>query len=97
MDYTLYIIDYNIVDANILVGLGLLGALMLLSCSCCSAAPKATPLTIAEKNSKLAFMLMLILLEHKEDNRKYIKMAEGIGYDHIIGPCEFLDADSDSD
>lgn len=42
-------------------------------------------------------MLMLMLLENKGENRKYIKMAEGIGYDHIISTSEFIDSDSDSE
>jgi len=90
MDYTLYIIDLNVI-----LGMGLLGSMLMLTCCCRS--KKETCLTIAEKNSKLAFMLMLILLENKGENRKYIKMAEGIGYDHIISTAEFIDSESESD
>lgn len=90
MDYKLYI-----VDLNMLLGLGLLSSMLLLSCCCSRGSKKEATLTISEKNSKLAFMLMLILLENKVENRKYIKMAEGIGYDHIISTCEFQDSDSE--
>jgi hypothetical protein len=82
---------------NVILGLGLLSSMFMLSCCCSCRSKKETSLTIAEKNSKLAFMLMLILLENKGENRKYIKMAEGIGYDHIIDTSEFIDTDSDSE
>ena len=91
MDYTLFIIDMNVI-----LGLGLLSSMLMLSCCSCRSKRDLT-LTTAEKNSKLAFMLMLILIENKEENRKYIKVAEGIGYDHLISTCEFMDSDSDSE
>ena len=92
MDYTLYIIDLNVI-----LGMSLLGSMLMLSCCCSCRSKKETCLTIAEKNSKLAFMLMLMLLENKGENRKYIKMAEGIGYDHIISTSEFIESDSETD
>jgi hypothetical protein len=91
MEHPLYI-----VDVNVLLAAGTIGTLLLLSClCCCTTEQKDNPLVIAEKNAKLAFMLMLILLENKDDNRRYIKMAEGIGYDHIISSREFIESDSE--
>lgn len=50
---------------------------------------------IVERNSKLAFMLILLLLENKSANRKYIRMAEKIGYDHIINEGDLQPSDED--
>lgn len=39
---------------------------------------------INAKNSKLAFMLMMLLSVEPKLNTKYIQFAKNIGYDHII-------------
>jgi len=36
------------------------------------------------RNSKLAVMLIMLLLESPEENRNYIRLARSIGYDHLI-------------
>jgi hypothetical protein len=53
------------------------------------------PVNVEARNSRLAFMLMLLLMENKSINRKYIKMADSIGYDHIIGPTDLLESDTE--
>lgn len=52
---------------------------------------------VDERNSRLAFMLMLLLTENKKSNRKYIRMADSIGYDHIISPTDFDNSEYESD
>jgi hypothetical protein len=78
-----------LIAGSILGGLFILGS--SLCCCCCKPAVVETDnseeydvVDVDDRNSKLAFMLMMLLLEDKGSNRKYIKMAESIGYDHIL-------------
>jgi hypothetical protein len=43
---------------------------------------------INDKNSKLAFMLMMLLSVEPKLNEKYIHFARNIGYDHIVEDIE---------
>jgi hypothetical protein len=78
--------------------------LYMLSCCCCYRTNERTyedkevaAINVDERNSRLAFMLMLLLTENKKENRKYIRMAESIGYDHIIHPSDLYPSDSEYD
>ena len=94
MDYNVYVVDVETVAG--LAGC-VSGMLVLLALCCCSSKRDVKAVDTHERNSKLAFMLMLILLENKDNNRKYRKMAEIVGYDHIMSPDEFGDTDSESE
>jgi hypothetical protein len=39
---------------------------------------------IHTRNSKLAIMLMMILMENPQDNKNYILMAKNIGCEHLV-------------
>lgn len=76
---------------------------LLLSCCCYGTTGKTyedkevEAINVDERNSRLAFMLMLLLTENKKRNRKYIRMADSIGYDHIIHPSDLYLSDSEYD
>lgn len=55
--------------------------------ACCSfRSTKVVPNTdeINSRNSKLAIMLMMLLVEDPEGNSKYIEMAKRIGCSHLL-------------
>jgi len=88
--------DFNQQNNQVLIAGSILSGLFLLGstffCCCCSKpvvvesddSEEYDVVDVDDRNSKLAFMLMMLLLEDKGSNRKYIKMAESIGYDHIL-------------
>jgi hypothetical protein len=54
-------------------------------CSCRSSTkPVANQDEINSRNSKLAIMLMMLLVEDPEGNSKYIEMAKRIGCSHLL-------------
>lgn len=96
MDYT-FLVQHN----EYFAGAGIIVATLLFASSllCCGSPKKEVEVeeeyvNVDDRNSRLAFMLMLLLLENKSANRKYIKMAENIGYDHILTNGD-LDASED--
>jgi len=64
---------------------GALLLLILVSTACARRSVKQPSLDeIATRNSKLALMLMMVLLESPEKNQKYIRLAKNIGCDHLV-------------
>lgn len=54
-------------------------------CSCKSSSkPVASMDEINSRNSKLAIMLMMLLVEDPDGNSKYIEMAKRIGCSHLL-------------
>jgi hypothetical protein len=103
MDYTELLKNQSLVSTAMLVLPTVLLLNLLLCCSCFNKAEDKTyedkevaAVNVEERNSRLAFMLMLLLNEDKKGNRKYIRMADSIGYDHIIDPVDLYQSDSDS-
>jgi len=103
MDYAEFLKNNQVFVATAVAVPALL--LFNLMCCCCffnrtddkSSEDKEVSVNVDERNSRLAFMLMLLLTENKKGNRKYIRMADSIGYDHIISPADFDSVESDSD
>jgi len=58
--------------------------LLILIGSCLAPDPKKRTEEINNRNSKLAIMLMMKLMESPEENENYIQMAKNIGYDHLL-------------
>jgi hypothetical protein len=104
MDYTELLKNNHPLVAAAFVAVPTILLFNMLFCCCCNRADDKTyedkeveAIDVDERNSKLAFMLMLLLTEKKKEHRKYIRMADNIGYDHIIPSADLDQSDSDSE